>query len=134
MNSLRNEINQIENDLERSYVIQRSQVKTDKEGWENAGFSKTTFYNWDAERRDYLNGLARRLNTEVNISIIMKIQELGMKAVEVKGKGLDSRNENIRQRVSTEILEWLIGKPTVRIDQKTDNTGEITVTIKRHDD
>lgn len=134
MNSLRNELNKIENDLERSYVIQRSQVKTDKEGWENAGFSKTTFYTWDKDRRDYLNELARRLDTEVNINIMMKMQELGIKAIEVKGKGLDSRNEAIRQRVSTEILEWLIGKPTVRIDQKTESSGEITVTIKRHDD
>lgn len=134
MNSLRNEINKIENDLERSYVIQRSQVKTDKEGWENAGFSKTTFYSWDKDRRDYLNSLARRLDVEVNISIMMKMQELGLKAIDVKGKGLDSRNESIRQRVSTEILEWLIGKPTVRVEQNTSESKEITVTIRKQDD
>ena len=127
MDSLRTEINNIENDLEKAYVIARSQVKTDKAGFDNAGFSKGTFYSWPEERRSYLNSLARRLNTEVAIHIMMRLQEMGIKAVEVKGTGLDSRNEQIRQRVSTEVLEWLIGKPTQKIDQKTEHSGTVVV-------
>ena len=125
MSDLRTEIENIENDLERAYVIERSQVQTDKDGYTRAGMSKTTFYTWETERRDFLNALARRLNTEVSIQIIMELQSVGREAAQVKAKGLKSRNEQIKQRTATEILEWLIGKPTQRVEQKTEHTGEI---------
>jgi hypothetical protein len=134
MNELRTEIENIESDLERAYVIERSQVQTDKDGYINAGMSKTTFYTWPTERRDYLNTLARRLNTEVAIQIIMELQGVGRQAAIVKANGLKSRNEQIKQRTATEILEWLIGKPTQRVDQKTELSGDIIVTLKGGDD
>lgn len=130
MNDLRTEIENIENDLERAYVIERSQVQTDKDGYTLAGMSKTTFYTWPTERRNYLNSLARRLNTEVAIQIIMELQDVGREAAQVKAKGLRSRNEHIKQRSATEIIEWLIGKPTQRIDQKTEHSGDGTITVR----
>ena len=127
MDNLRAEIENIENDLERAYVIERSQVQTDKDGYSNAGMSKTAFYNWATERRDYLNTLSRRLNTEVAIQIIMELQDVGREAAQVKASGLRSRNEQIKQRTATEILEWLIGKAVQKVDQKTDGAMEIVV-------
>lgn len=127
MDNLRTEIENIESDLERAYVIERSQVQTDKDGYINAGMSKTTFYTWPTERRDYLNALARRLNTEVAIQCIMELQDVGRKAAQVKAEGLRSRNEQIKQRTATEILEWIIGKPTQKIDQRSDDRVEIVV-------
>jgi len=129
MNELRTEIENIESDLERAYVIERSQVQTDKDGYIRAGMSKTTFYTWPTERRDYLNTLARRLNTEVSIQILMELQAAGREAAQVKTDGLKSRNEQIRQRTATEVIEWLIGKPTQRVDQKTEVTGKVELVV-----
>jgi len=133
VDNLRTEIESIENDLERAYVIERSQVQTDKDGYIKAGMSKTAFYNWPTERRDYLNGLARRLNTEIAIQCIMELQDVGRKAAQVKAQGLESRNEQIKQRAATEILEWIIGKAVQKIDQKTDAGVEIIVRYAEND-
>ena len=132
MDNLRTEIENIENDLERAYVIERSQVKTDKDGYTNAGMSKTAFYNWPTERRDYLNALARRLDTEVALQIIMELMDVGREAAQVKAAGLQSRNEQIKQRTATEILEWIIGKAT----QKIDAIGKVehSITVVEWDD
>jgi hypothetical protein len=42
-------------------------------------------------------------------------------AMAVKAAGLQSDNERIRQQVSTEIIEWELGKAT----QKTEHSGEV---------
>ena len=134
MDNLRTEIENIENDLERAYVIERSQVQTDKDGYTKAGMSKTAFYNWPTERRDYLNALARRLNTEVAIQCIMELQDVGREAAQVKAEGLRSRNEQIKQRAATEILEWIIGKPTQKIDQTTTGDHKVVFEVVRDRD
>ena len=127
LSDLKTEIEQLDDDLKRAYVLERSKVNTDKAGYENAGFSRGTFYNWSTEERDYLNNLAQRVRTEVSLQIMMRLQEAGLDAVEVKIGGLKARNENIKQKSSTEILEWLIGKPTQKIDAKTEHSGEVAV-------
>lgn len=112
LSNLRTEIDKIDDDLKRAYVLERSKVNTDKDGYTNAGFSRGTFYKWDSDDRDYLNSLAQRIKTEVALQIMMRLQEVGMEAVDVKIEGLRVRNDNIKQKASTEILEWLIGKPS----------------------
>lgn len=129
LSDLRAEIERIDDDLKRVYVLERSKVNTDKAGYTNAGFSRGTFYNWSSEERQYLNNLAGRIRTEVALQIMMRLQEAGLDAVEVKISGLGARNENIKQRTSTEILEWLIGKPTQKVDQNTSQSGEVTIRI-----
>ena len=131
LTDLRTEIEQLDDDLKRAYVLERSKVNTDKAGYESAGFSKATFYKWPTEERDYLNNLAQRIRTEVSLQIMMRLQEAGLDAVEVKIGGLKARNENIKQKSSTEILEWLIGKPTQKIDAKSD--VNLTATIKQYE-
>lgn len=129
LSDLRAEIERIDDGLKRAYVLERSKVNTDKDGYTNAGFSRGTFYNWSSEDRDYLNNLAGRIRTEVALQIMMRLQEAGMDAVEVKIKGLDARSDNIKQKSSTEILEWLIGKPTQKVDQNSNQSGEVTIRI-----
>ena len=123
LSDLRTEIENLDDDLKRAYVLERSKVNTDKDGYTNAGFSKATFYKWPTEDRDYLNKLSQRIRTEVSLQIMMRLQEAGLEAVDVKIGGLKTRNESIRQKSSTEILEWLIGKPTQKVDAKTEVTG-----------
>jgi len=129
MTDLRTEIESIENDHERAYVLERSRVKTDKDGYNNAGVNKSSFYAWPSERRDYLNALARRLNTEVSIQVLMELQEAAIEAVRVKKDGLKSRNEYVRQSAATEIIDRVRGKPTQVIDQNTTQSGELTIRI-----
>lgn len=124
LSNLRAEIDQIADDLQRAYVLERSKVNTDKDGYTNAGFSRGTFYKWDSEIRDYLNNLAQRIKTEVALQIMLRLQEAGMEAVDVKIGGLKARNENIKQKSSTEILEWLIGKPSQSVITQANATAE----------
>jgi len=90
LTDLRAEIEKLDSDLKRSYVLERSKVTTDKDGYTNAGFSKATFYKWSPEERDHINNLAQRLKTEVAIQVMMRLQEAGIQAAEVKTKGLKS--------------------------------------------
>ena len=124
LGNLRAEIDKIDDDLKRAYVLERSKVNTDKDGYTNAGFSRGTFYNWSPDERDYLNGLAQRIRTEVALQIMMRLQEAGLDAVEVKIGGLKVRNENIKQKASTEILEWLIGKPSQSLITQVTTTDD----------
>lgn len=112
LGKLRAEIERIDDDLKRAYVLERSKVNTDKDGYTNVGFSRGTFYNWPAAEREYLNNLAQRIRTEVSLQIMLRLQEAGLEAVEVKVGGLQVRDQRIKQKASTEILEWVIGKPS----------------------
>ena len=129
MTDLRTEIESIENDHERAYVLERSRVKTDKDGYNNAGVNKSSFYAWPSERRDYLNALARRLNTEVAIQVLIELQEAAIEAARVKKEGLKSRNEYVRQNSASEIMDRVVGKPTQNVNQKTEQSGELTIRI-----
>jgi hypothetical protein len=129
MTDLRTEISNIENDLERAYVLERSRVMTDKDGYTKAGMSKSTFYAWPTERREYLNALARRLNTEVALQVMMELQEAAIEAAQVKKKGLKSRNEYVQQNAASEIMDRIVGKPTQRIDQNSNQSGEVIIRI-----
>jgi len=122
LGNLRVEIDKIDDDLKRAYVLERSKVNTDKDGYTNAGFSRGTFYNWTPEEREYLNNLAQRIRTEVALQIMMRLQEAGMDAVEVKVDGLKARDQRIKQKASTEILEWLIGKPNQSLITRVNTT------------
>ncbi len=130
LTNLRIEIEEIDDNLKRAYVLERSKVTTDKDGYTNAGFSKATFYKWDTEERDYLNNLAQRIKTEVALQIMMRLQEAGLEAVEVKVGGLKVRDQRIKQKTSTEILEWLIGKPNQSLITQVNVAEEETA----HDD
>lgn len=124
LSSLKAEIEQIDDDLKRAYVLERSKVNTDKAGYTNAGFSRGTFYNWSPDERDYLNNLAQRIRTEVALQIMMRLQEAGLEAVEVKVGGLKVRDNRIKQKTSTEILEWLIGKPNQSVITQVNMTED----------
>ena len=129
MTDLRTEISNIENDFERAYVLERSRVLTDKDGYTKAGMSKSTFYSWPTKRREYLNALSRRLNTEVALQVMMELQEAAIDAAKVKKEGLKSRNEYVKQNAASEIMDRVVGKPTQRIDQNTNEVNDVTIRI-----
>ena len=133
MNDLTTDLDKLE-DNRLDYVVARSQVNSDAEGYRNAGIAKATFYSWSKEERENLNQLAQKFKRAAATRALMIIQEAAPKAAEVKVKGLESRNERVKQDVSTEILDRVIGKPTQTIRNDVTSGGEIIrVTIKGED-
>lgn len=135
MNKLRTELDKLE-DTKLKYVIERSQVYTDADGYRNAGIPKATFYSWDAKERDKLNDIAQQFKRDIAMRIITKIEASGEAAADTLISQLKSRNESIKQKASIEIINRLIGTPT----QKQEITGKdgepfvIKVKLKDGDD
>jgi len=127
MADLRAEIESLDSDLKIQYVFARSKTASNNKAVEDAGFSGSTFYGWEQEERDYLNSLAMRLKTEVGLRVALVLQDFAEDAARDLGKLMKSRNENIRLKSDIEILDRTSGKPTQKIDQKTDNSGTIKV-------
>ena len=127
MANLRAEIENLDSDLKIQYVFARCKTTSNNKAVEDAGFSQSTFYGWPQEERDYLNSLAMRLKTEAGLRAMLILQEAAEDAAKVKVGGLKSRKETIQQSASTEILDRVQGKPTQRIDQKTEHSGEVVV-------
>lgn len=115
MNQLRTLLDSLE-DRRLDYVMARSLVNNDKQGYENAGISKAAFYLWPSEEREQLNDIAQRLKRENAVKALMVIQNASEQAAQVKVDGLKSRNEHVKQDVATEILDRTIGKTILPID------------------
>lgn len=127
MGDLRVEIESLDSDLKIQYVFARCKTTSNNQAVEDAGFSQSTFYGWSQEVRDYLNSLAMRLKTEAGLRAMLVLQDAAEEAAKVKVEGLKSRKENIKQSAATEILDRNIGKPTQKIDAKTEVSGGLTV-------
>ena len=115
MNELRTKMNNL-TDWKLDYVIERSKARKDSDGYSNAGISKSTFYSLEAEEREYLNELAQQLKRETSYRAIMVLEDATEEAARVKVAGLQSRNENVKQGVATEILDRQLGKATQRTE------------------
>lgn len=77
------------------------------------GVKVATVYNWDSALIDE----AARL---MALDVVQASQDLRkrnlVKAMGVKAAGLDSKNEIVRQKAATEIIEWELGKAKEHVD------------------
>ena len=80
------------------------------------GVKVATVYNWPA---DLIDEAARLMALDAVHAAIELRQRNLVKAVGVKVAGLDSKNEIIRQKAATEIMEWELGKASQPIDHTT---------------
>lgn len=72
-----------------------------------------TVYHWDAELIDE----AARLMAMDAVNYALELRRMNLnKAIMVKFSGLDSRNEQVRQKAATEIIEWELGKAKNALD------------------
>ena len=115
MDDLRTELDQLE-DKRLAYVMARSRVNSDSQGYNDAGIHKNTFYTWPAEEREKLNNLAQRVKRETATRAIMVLQDAVEDAALVKAEGLKSRDERVKQAAATEILDRAIGKALTTVD------------------
>jgi hypothetical protein len=113
MTDLRTELDNLQ-DQRLDYVLARSKVNSDAQGYKDASISKATFYSWAATEREYLNELSQRIKREVATRVLMVLQDNAEEAANVKVKGLKSKNEHIKQDVASEILDRILGKSTQR--------------------
>ena len=114
------------------YVIERAKVSQDKEGYENAGMSKSAFYKWDEEQRTRLNGLAFKLKRENAAQAMLVFQGYAEQAAEnIVRLAEKGRSETVRLSANKMIYEQIAGTPTQKIEQNNSGSIEvIQVTVK----
>ena len=92
------------------FVIARQDVSTDKEAAEGIGIKPNTVYNWPAVVKE-----ATQLMAADGLVVAQHIRSHNVaKAMQVKVAGLNSDDERVRQGVATEVIEWEMGKATLR--------------------
>ena len=92
------------------FVIARQEFATDKEAAEAIGIKPDTVYHWPDIVRE-----AVRLMVEDGMVTALHLRRRNLaKAMMVKIRGLDSKREQTRQGVATEIIEWEMGKAMQR--------------------
>mgnify|MGYP001251073175 CR=1 FL=1 len=128
---LRQELEQLE-DGKLAYVLARSKTTSNKKACKDADISTGTFYTWDD--RDRLNELANMMKVDRAIEVEMRLRDSLPDAVQVVIDGLAERRYDTKFKAAVEILDRTLGRATQRIDQKTDHSGEIVVTIGRFDE
>jgi hypothetical protein len=116
---------------EIDYVQARANSQSDKEALEAIGLSRGWLRNRD---KDDLNQRAFDFKTDN----VLKAQIELDAALPDAAKGLvelfKSRNENVRLKAYTEAMDRRMGKPTQKIDQKTEHSGEVDVIRVRWND
>ena len=128
MDDLVTKLDQIQDDQELNYVLERADVNTDKDGYTNAGISKPVFYRWPRETREHLNKLAIALKLETALKAKLVLRAATKEAAEVKVKGLTNRDERIKQGAATEILDRMLGKPMQRQEIEHDIKRPVKIT------
>ena len=128
MEDLRAELDHLE-DKRLAYVMARSRVNSDAQGYSEAGIHKNTFYSWPAQEREKLNDIAQRFKRETATRALMVLQDAAEAAAKVKVDGLKSRDERVKQAAATEIIDRTIGKS----EQPVSGDIRISVSLK-HDE
>jgi len=136
MTDLDTKLSQIVDDSKLNYVLERSEVNTDKDGYVNSGVGKQVFYKWPKETRADLNKLALALKLETALKAKLVLKAATKEAALVKVGGMKSKNEHVKQSAATEILDRMLGKPTQTVQSKVENiqTIKILEVIKSYDD
>ncbi len=88
------------------------------------GVKVATVYNWPAE---LIDEAARLMALDAVRSALELRRRNLIKAMGVKAAGLDSKNESIRQKVATEIIEWENGKAEQPL------TGNVNIGVRHID-
>ena len=112
---------------ELDYVMARSSCNSIKEACREIGLSPSTLYGWD--NREQLEELAAALRLDRHVEVELKLRQSLPDAVEVVIEGLKERHYSNKFKAAVEILDRTLGKPTQRIDQKTEHSGEVGLTV-----
>lgn len=106
---------------QKRFVVARQSRTSDRSAAESIEISPNTVKNWKVKGAPIDEAVDLMALDGVVMALLVRRENLA-KAMLVKIAGLDSDNEATRQRASTEIIEWELGKamqPT-----KLKGTGE----------
>lgn len=92
------------------FIVARQECASDKEAAEAIDIEPDTVYHWPPFVKQAVKLMA---GDGVHVAKELRRRSLP-KAMAVKVAGLDSEDEKIRQTVSTEIIEWELGKAVDR--------------------
>ena len=107
------------------YVMARSSSNTIGKACEAAGISESTIYKW--ENRKELDDLALALRLDRHVEVELKLREALPDAVQVIIDGIKERRYTDKFKAAVEVLDRTLGKPTQKIDQKTEHSGSVTI-------
>jgi hypothetical protein len=128
---LRRELEKLD-DNRLAYVLARSKTTSTKKACADADISTSTFYSW--EDRAQLEELANLMKVDRAVEVEMRLREALPEAVQVVIDGLTERRYSTQFKSAVEILDRTLGKPTQKIDQKTEHSGKIDVVVEWDDD
>ena len=101
------------------FVIARQEFSKDKEAALECELSPNTVKDWKYKGAP-IDDAVKLMATDGLIAALELRRRNLAKAMAVKVKGLDEKDSRLRQSVSTEIIEWEMGKAT----QKQEITGK----------
>ena len=114
------------NPNELDFVMARSSQNSVKKACKEAGISQSTLYGWD--NREELEEFALALRLDRHVEVELRLRESLPDAIGVIIDGLKERRYSSKFKAAVEILDRTLGKPTQRIDQKTEVSGEVRLT------
>ena len=117
---------------ELDYVMARSSSNSIAAACREADISTSTFHNWD--NKDDLEDIAKALRLDRHAEVELKLRRSLPDAVEVIIEGLKERKYDTKFKSAVEILDRTMGKPTQRIDQKTEHSGSVDIVVEWDDD
>ena len=110
---------------ELDYVMARSSSSSVKAACDEIGLSQSTLYRWD--NRGELDELAKALRLDRHVEVELKLREALPDAVQVIIDGIRERRYTDKFKAAVEVLDRTLGKPTQKIDQKTEHSGSVTI-------
>jgi hypothetical protein len=109
------------------FVVARQDYKSDKEAAEAIDLKPDTVYRWP----DVVKEAVRLMALDATESSRQIRRRNLLKAMMVKIRGLDSNNEELRQKVATEIIEGELGKPKQQTELTGKDGGPVEMTWKQ---
>ena len=110
---------------ELDYVMARSSSNSTASACKSIGLSQSTFYRWT--NREELDALAAALRLDRHVEVELKLRDALPEAVQVVIEGLKERRYTEKFKAAVEILDRTLGKPTQKIDQKTEVSGQVVI-------
>ena len=120
---------------EVAYVFARSEEKTDKDSYEEAGLTKGWWFGKDKERRNYMNAIALKLKIDTAFKAKRKLVEAAEHAAEKLVALIDDRHSSVAQRSAIEVLDRTVGKAVQKTETEVSGKdgGKIIVKLVDND-
>lgn len=115
------------------FVVARQQFASDKEAAEEVGVKPNTVYGWRHDGAPIDKAIRMLASDGIVLARHILRQNLA-KAMLVKVGGLDEDDEQLRQRVATEIIEWQMGKAKQGFEHTGPDGGEVTIRVVYEDE